>query len=534
MTDAWPWLRSVSCLQSLSLEIVVNTFCENEFYKNATRSLFCDLEMGAALQNVLEFLKQYVPADAISLTSSDEEENCLINHASSRPASWMPFPERIRLPSGMRERVWKEKRGLPRISVINDMCMQPEGYRHTLSFFMMPNTSHLRMSLVWRGQHLGSLMLFAEGKNRYTSEHIERLELLTESFSIAFANLLHYEQVQRFRKQLEDENAFLKSELRGEQQVEIIGAESGLRRVLQKVHQVAATDSTVLLLGETGVGKELVANAIHRDSHRKDGPFIKLNCGAIPDSLIDSELFGHEKGAFTGALQRKPGRFERAHGGTIFLDEVGELPLTAQARLLRVIQNREIERVGGTKVIPVDVRIVAATHQDLFAMVSARTFREDLFYRLNVFPIAIPPLRERMEDLPRLIEYVSRKKATALNIGKSFRPSPEELESMQRYRWPGNVRELENVIERALITEGANVVRLHRGDIPEPVAVPVSDGSAMPLDTVVAGHIMQVLKMTNGRVEGHYGAAEILQLHPSTLRAKMRKLGISFGRRQGR
>lgn len=510
-------------------EDALTIFSEGEFYKEATKSLFCDLEMGAALQNVLSFLKEHIPADAISLTSSDEEENCLINHVTTRPESWLFFPERIYMPSDDRERAWREKSAMPKVTIVNDMDMLPVGDRRILKLFMMPDTSFLRLSLGWRGQHMGSVLIFAEGKNRYTDEHVKKMELLVEPFSIAFANLLHYSQVQQFKRQLEEENDFLKSELFGDLQLDIIGSDSGLHPVMQKVYQVAPTDSTVLLLGETGVGKELVANAVHQYSHRKDGPFIKLNCGAIPESLIDSELFGHERGAFTGALQRKLGRFERAHGGTIFLDEVGELPLSAQARLLRVIQNREIERVGGTKVISVDVRIIAATHQNLATMVRERTFREDLYYRLNVFPIDIPPLRERIEDLAELIEYFSRKKSQALNIGRHFKPSVEELEVMKQYHWPGNVRELENVIERALITDGKATPQFCGR-----LQVCQEDAAMAPrpeaLHDVIAGHITQVLKQTGGRIEGKNGAAEVLQMHPSTLRAKMRKLGIPFGR----
>ena len=513
----------------LRREDALSLFSEDEFYKEATKSLFCDLEMGAALQNVLSFLKEHIPVDAISLTSSDEEENCLINHVSSRPESWIFFPERIYMPPNDRERAWREKSNMPTVTIVNDMDLLPAGDRRILKLFMMPNTSYLRLSLGWRGQHLGSVLIFAEGKNRYTEEHVKKMELLIEPFSIAFANLLHYSQVQQFKRQLEEENDFLKSELFGDLQLDIIGSESGLYPVMQKVYQVGPTDSTVLLLGETGVGKELVANAIHQYSQRKDAPFIKLNCGAIPESLIDSELFGHERGAFTGALQRRLGRFERAHRGTIFLDEVGELPLSAQARLLRVIQNKEIERVGGTSVISVDVRIIAATHQDLPEMVRMRKFREDLYYRLNVIPIDIPPLRERIEDLAELIDYFSRKKSLALNIGRQFKPSAEELAVMKQYHWPGNVRELENVIERALITEGRAAPQFC-GRLRACVDAEGAPSRPEPLNDVIASHISQVLKMTEGRIEGKNGAAEVLQMHPSTLRAKMRKLGISFGR----
>lgn len=502
-------------------------FDPNEFYRRATACLFSDLQVGQALENILSYLREFIPVDALSLSSADEKNNCLINHVTSVGNSRSPAAEKKYFKTSIHECRSKDLENPEKISVVNDVEHLSEEHRRHLSCFMTPNTSLLRMSIVWMKEHLGSLMIFANGKNRYTQQHIRKIEMLSEPFTMAFATILHYKEVLSLKHQLEDENTLLKSELLKEQNQHIIGADFGLKDVMRKVLQVAQTDSTVLILGETGVGKELVANAVHRQSPRKETPFIKLNCGAIPDSLIDSELFGHEKGAFTGALQCKEGRFERAHTGTLFLDEIGELPLSAQARLLRVLQNREFERVGGTKTITVDVRVIAATNRDLRDMVQRGKFREDLYYRLNVVPIAVPPLKERIGDLPKLIEFISSKKASELKIQREFRPTSSELAEMKQYHWPGNVRELENYIERKLIT--GTSVELHpiRTESDGENALLPSNES-LELDSVVTNHIKRVLDMTKGRIEGEWGAAKLLNLNPSTLRGKMRKYKIRF------
>jgi len=306
------------------------------------------------------------------------------------------------------------------------------------------------------------------------------------------------------------------------------------------VRQVAALSSPVLLLGETGTGKEVIAGAIHNLSQRKEGPFIKINCGAIPENLMDSELFGHEKGAFTGALSQKRGRFERGEGGTVFLDEVGELRPEAQVRLLRVLQDKEIERVGGTKPFKVDIRVIAATHRDLESMIEAGTFREDLYFRLKVFPIVIPPLRQRRGDIPSLVHYFVAKKTR--NMGLTRIPSLAQgaIERLMAYSWPGNVRELENAVERAIIlSKGAplafeDLQGRAGGEHPleeRPGILRGQDMTTVALDELVARHIHHVLAMTGGKVGGKGGAAQLLQVNPSTLRKKMRKLGIPFGRK---
>jgi transcriptional regulator with GAF, ATPase, and Fis domain len=332
-----------------------------------------------------------------------------------------------------------------------------------------------------------------------------------------------HEELQRLKNQLEAENIYLQQELQLDPTFgEIVGQSDAIKYVLFKVTQVAPTDTTVLITGETGTGKELVARAIHGASSRKDRPLIKVNCGALSPSLIESELFGHEKGAFTGAAARKLGRFELANGGTIFLDEIGELPLELQVKLLRVIQENEFERLGGTKTIKVDVRIIAATNRNLKHEVENGRFREDLWYRLNVYPITVPPLRQRREDIPLLVEHFVN--GYAKKFGKTITSvSPRALQIFQSHSWPGNVRELANAIERAVIHAKGPV--LHSVDRFEEVSEEPRF-SAKTLEEVEREYILRTLENTGWRIEGSNGAANILGLNPSTLRTRMVKLGI--------
>jgi transcriptional regulator with GAF, ATPase, and Fis domain len=312
----------------------------------------------------------------------------------------------------------------------------------------------------------------------------------------------------------------------------IVGSESGLRPVMIRLDQVAPSDSSVLLLGETGSGKEVIARAIHERSLRADAPFIRVNCGALPPELIDSELFGHEKGSFTGAAARRKGWFEQADGGTLFLDEVGELPPAVQVRLLRVLQDGSLTRVGGEEAIHVDVRVIAATHRDLAAMVQEGTFREDLWYRIAVFPILIPPLRERQQDIPELARHFARRASAKIGLHPQM-PTDADLALLQDYTWPGNVREMASVIERAAILgEG------RRLDVAAALGLSVparSTGSKQvagapqrfpTLDQVIVDHIHAALELTRGRIEGRKGAARLLGINPHTLRSRMRKLAI--------
>jgi transcriptional regulator with GAF, ATPase, and Fis domain len=334
-----------------------------------------------------------------------------------------------------------------------------------------------------------------------------------------------HEEVQRLKDQLEEENIYLQEEVRLAKNFgEMVGESDAIKYVMFKVNHVAVTDSTVLITGETGTGKELVARAIHSASARSDRPLITINCAALPPTLIESELFGHEKGAFTGAAARKPGRFELADGGTIFLDEIGELPLESQVKLLRVIQEGEVQRLGGSNPIKVNVRIIAATNRNLKREIELGAFREDLWYRLNVFPITVPPLRQRREDIPLLVEHFVANYAN--KFGKTITSiTPQAMQMLVEHSWPGNVRELANVIERAVIyTHGAV---LNAVDIFEQPKQAVADSSAMKsLEEVEREYILHILEHTSWRIEGPRGAAKLLGMNPSTLRTRMIKLGI--------
>jgi DNA-binding NtrC family response regulator len=316
----------------------------------------------------------------------------------------------------------------------------------------------------------------------------------------------------------------LVEQARGEADGALIGEAPALARVREQIAQVAPTDSTVLVIGETGTGKELVARALHEQSHRRERALVKLNCAALPRELVESELFGHEKGAFTGAVAQRRGRFELADGGSLLLDEVGELPLEAQAKLLRVLQEREFERVGGTRSLRVDVRLIAATNRDLQAEVAAGRFRADLFYRLNVFPLVLPPLRERRGDIPRLVEHVARR--IARRLGRQFAGiAPDFIDAACAYDWPGNVRELENVIERALIVSRGGLLE---AALPGPATAAAQAGNnSDAIEDIERAHLQRVLERTRWVIEGEAGAAHALGLNPSTLRHRLRKLGLA-------
>jgi len=343
--------------------------------------------------------------------------------------------------------------------------------------------------------------------------------------------------MEREKVRLEAQNTYLIEEIKETHNFEeIVGQSRALAEVIEKVKLVASTDSSVLILGETGTGKELVARAVHSNSERRSRPLVKVNCAALPVGLIESELFGHEKGAFTGATDRRIGRFELAHGGTIFLDEIGDMSSDVQVKLLRVLQEHEFDRVGGSNPIKVDVRVIAATNRDLLRSVAEGTFRQDLYYRLNVFPVQLPPLRQRREDIPPLVHYFVRR--FSLKIGRKIsRIQRETMERLVSYPWPGNVRELENVIERAVILSRGSELEVAPDVLPEIAAVVQTQAAApeekrpdsLPphsIDQVERNHILDVLMRTNWRIEGTDGAAALLNLNPSTLRSRMKKLGV--------
>lgn len=383
-----------------------------------------------------------------------------------------------------------------------------------------------------RDRFLGSINYARLRPPPFDEEEARRLEEISAPVAMATANALAYEEILRLRDRLAQENVVLREELdtRGMFE-EIVGRSPVLRGVLERVQQVAATDSTVLILGETGTGKELVARAIHRRSRRAAGPLISVNCAALPSTLISSELFGHERGAFTGAVQRRLGRFELAANGTIFLDEIGDLPLDTQVMLLRVLQEREFERVGGTGVIRTNARVIAATHHDLQKAVDQGAFRSDLFFRLNVFPIEMPPLRERPEDIPLLVEYFALRHGARL--GKRFcSMDAESLRRLTAYPWPGNVRELENAVERAVILSRGDRLRFDEGSFRRAAGaaaaatVSVRGGLRPGVRETEKRLIEEALAACRGRVAGAAGAARLLSVPASTLERKIRRHGI--------
>ncbi len=384
------------------------------------------------------------------------------------------------------------------------------------------------LPLLTRNAVLGTLNLASYRPGAFSDADIELLGQVAVQFAIALENALAYCEIEELKNRLAEENLILEDEMRSGYQFEdIVGESAALQHVLRQVETVAPTDSSVLLLGETGTGKERVARAIHNLSRRSKAPFVKINCAAIPAGLLESELFGHEKGAFTGAVSQKVGRFELAEGGTIFLDEVGDIPIELQPKLLRVLQEQEFERLGGSRTIRVNTRVVAATNRDLSSMVAERQFRSDLFYRLNVFPIRVPPLRERREDIPLLVRFFAQMYSRRMNRNIDTIPS-ESMEAMVRYPWPGNVRELENLVERAVILSPGSVLRVPVAELRAVDAAPASTAST--LMDMERDHILQVLRDSKWKLSGPGGAALRLGLKRTTLQSRMKKLGIEKSR----
>jgi formate hydrogenlyase transcriptional activator len=381
------------------------------------------------------------------------------------------------------------------------------------------------LPLAVRGKSLGAITVGSLSSGQYGEDDTEFLMEVANQIAVAVENMQLHEETAAMRARFEAEAVYLQEEIKTEHNFEeIIGQSAKVRELLRKIEQVAPTDSSVLIRGETGTGKELLARAVHDRSKRKDRSLVKVNCGSIPSGLVESEIFGHEKGAFTGAIQQRIGRFELANGGTIFLDEVTELPLDTQVKLLRVLQEGEFERVGSSKTIKVDVRVIAASNRDLNEVVRKGSFRADLYYRLNVFPLESPSLRERKSDIPLLVNFFLSR--FGKKLGKDVRGvAQKSMESLTSYSWPGNVRELQNVIERAVVLARGPVVHIDDSLLQSETGA--AEVSAIDtLENNERSHILRALEKTNWVIHGKKGAAELLGINPSTLRSRLEKLAI--------
>lgn len=544
----------------------------NEFFRQATMRICGSLDIETAMWKALEYLEQFIPLTGMNLVLGERGMPAIETLAQVSRYKIEKMNRIIPLSTEIGSEVEKHWSSLQDVLIVNKPEMYPSSLNVVTKLIDRPDMALMVLPLKIQDKRLFALIAYLIGSGQYESEHARLLSMLHDPFAIAMSNALRHQDLLKLKEMLADDNRYLYQEMLRISGDEIIGKNAGLKNVFDMVRQVAPANIPVLLLGETGVGKEVIANAIHYSSPRKNQPFIKVNCGAIPDTLIDSELFGHEKGAFTGALFQKRGRFERADKGTILLDEIGELPLEAQVRLLRVLHDKQIERVGGTMPVPIDVRVIAATNRDLKNMVISKRFREDLWFRLNVFPIKIPPLRERREDIPELVYYFIKRKSVEQNISPSPNVDPGAIDQLKAYNWPGNVRELENYVERILIQhQGQNIsgpmnfedsilqkvepeapdiktreqetlalyeISAHIKEIMK-IVFPHADRNQListkyeidnevptGLDKLVSWHIQNILIKTGGKINGPKGAAELLEINPSTLRSKMRKMGL--------
>jgi formate hydrogenlyase transcriptional activator len=494
-----------------------------------------NLTQDALFSAITDALRRVVSFDRCTIFLHDPQKNVLRMTSSDSSVPSQHFVPGLELPidgshagwAFVNQRVFFNPELRERRTYPGEQVLLAEGFR---SLIVVP--------MVVRGRSIGTLNLGSRRPMEFGEPEAELLQEAANQVALSIENMREYEEIGRLKAQLERENVYLREEILGEHNYEeIVGASAALGVVVRMIDRVAPTDTTVLIIGETGTGKELVARAVHNRSSRRSRPLVKMNCGAIASGLIESELFGHVKGAFTGALERRTGRFELADGGTLFLDEIGELPLDMQVKLLRVLQEQEFEPVGSSRTVKVDVRVIAATNRNLEQEVAAGRFRADLFYRLNVLPIQVPPLRDRREDVTQLAMFFVQKHAK--RIGRSVDSvSRESLDRLAGYSWPGNVRELENVIERALVLSHGGVLDAALGLVPvappaasgaQPVASVLVSPATSPagrLDDVERAHIAATLDKTGWVIEGPRGAAKILDLHPNTLRSRMKKLGL--------
>ena len=521
------FLRLVADQMALAIDAAVNLNASTQaqdrlkLILELTNQVVSNLEFDDLLHAVSSIVRRVMQCDAAAIMLPDPEGKNLRVHALDFPDSRGLFSEGIEIPieGSMPGQCFKT--GKPYVlNHLNPETSPPEVYAKASGEGIR---SLCDISLVSRNRVLGVMALARRQESSFDEDEVAFLTQVAHQVAIAIENALAYGEIAELKDKLAQEKLYLEDEIRGEMDFEgIVGQSSALRNVLRLVETVAPSDSTVLLLGETGTGKELIARAIHDRSRRKDRTFVKLNCAAIPTGLLESELFGHERGAFTGAISQKLGRLELADQGTLFLDEVGDIPLEIQPKLLRALQEREFERLGSTRTKKVNVRLVAATNRDLDQMIENREFRSDLYYRLKVFPIRIPPLRERPEDIPLLVRYFAQKYERRMEKKIESIPAAA-LKKLASWHWPGNIRELENFIERA-------VILTHGSALEVPVSELRREGPAFPTASAQGSsehdEILRVLKQTNGRVSGPNGAATRMGLKRTTLISRMKKWGI--------
>jgi formate hydrogenlyase transcriptional activator len=484
-------------------------------------TLVSNLQLTDVLKAISSNIRPVMHCDGVGVALPDEDGKHLRFVAFDFPQMSGKSHEDKRIPVDGDSQVAQVFRSGEALSVMEDVdpTVKAEGVR-----------SLCHMPLVSRDRTLGILSLARFEPVPFSKRDVEFLRLVANQVAIAVENALAYNEIAELKDRLAQEKVYLEDEIRSELNFEeIVGRSSALRSVLQDIETVAPTDSTVLIYGETGTGKELIARAIHNLSTRGKNAFVKLNCAAIPTGLLESEMFGHEKGAFTGAVAQRIGRFELAHHGTVFLDEIGEIPLELQPKLLRVLQEREFERLGSSRTLTSDARLIAATNRDLTVMVEERQFRADLFYRLNVFPVQVPPLRERQDDIPLLVRHFVQQ--FSRRMGKAVDTIPSEtMNVLVRYHWPGNIRELQNLVERAVILSTGPVLRVPLADLrlqDAPAAVPQKAGT---LEEAERRHILNALDAADWVISGPKGAAVALGMKRSTLQARMEKLGIRRAR----
>ncbi|MBR9728593.1 sigma 54-interacting transcriptional regulator [Shewanella intestini] len=505
---------------------------QKQFFFESIQTLCSSLQIDVALNRYLKHIKKTLPIDGmfINIHHAQYQHIQFLVHCNDTQSGTLD----LRVPLSEEQNEILINKEWADITILNKISHEP--VTEYITSQVVPEAKSLLMLKIYsQDTPLGMVVFYSKQHSAFKAHHGDFIEPHLHTIALLTAFELKGRNLLKINQDITKQNSSLKRALFNSHGV--IGAESGLRPVMEKVKAIAKLSTTVLLHGETGCGKEVVANAIHEMSDLSDKPFIKVNCGAIPESLIDSELFGYEKGAFTGANATKKGLFEQANGGTIFLDEIGELPLAVQVRLLRVLQNSTIVRVGGSESIQLNIRIIAATHRNLKAMVHKGEFREDLWYRLAIFPIEIPALRQRTSDIPLLLQHFIELLSAKFNLTQLPSTTEKELAKLTHYSWPGNVRELFNIIERAMIQypkgplafdlydEELEAEPDHHGNVI--VIDPSYAGNMLvPLDTMIAKYISHALKITGGKLYGAGGAAELLDINPNTLRSKMKKLNL--------